>query len=116
MTVAHDPVPSPEELAREIAAPQDRPRWRPSTIGGVFFLIILATTVAGIGLVVAGNWRLGVRIFAGALLAASLLRLVLPVKDAGMLAVRHRIVDCVILAGSGGTLMFLAQTIPGRPL
>jgi hypothetical protein len=46
---------------------------------------------------------------------AALLRLVLPRRDAGMLAVRSRLVDCVLLAGTGAALFFLAATIPNQP-
>lgn len=117
------PVPTPEEVAAELeevealdeAGGVEEARRYPSTIGGAFYLVILVATVVGIGIVWSGNWRLGVRWMAGALLVASLLRLVLPAKDAGMLAVRHRIVDCLLLSAVGGTLIFLAQTIPEQP-
>ena len=88
----------------------------PSTIGGMFYLVVLAITGIGIGIVSTGNWRLGTRWVAGALIFAALLRLVLPRRDAGMLAVRHRVVDCVMLAGVGVALIFLAATIPNQPL
>ena len=39
----------------------------------------------------------------------------LPARDAGMLAVRHRLVDVVLLGGVGGLLLFLARTIPNQP-
>ncbi|UMG93344.1 DUF3017 domain-containing protein [Nocardioides sp. TF02-7] len=61
------------------------------------------------------DWRLGVRVVAGALAAAAALRLVLPQKDAGMLAVRHRLVD-VLLVGSVATALFvLVASIPDQP-
>ncbi|HRK48426.1 MAG TPA: DUF3017 domain-containing protein, partial [Nocardioides sp.] len=46
---------------------------------------------------------------------AALLRLVLPSRDAGMLAVRRRLVDMVVLGGMGAALFFLASTIPNQP-
>jgi hypothetical protein len=88
----------------------------PSTIGGMFYLVVLAGTAVGIGIVWTGNWRLGTEWMAGSLIFAALLRLVLPNKDAGMLAVRHRIFDCLLLAGVGGILIFLAVTIPNQPV
>lgn len=119
------PVPSPEEVAAELAELEalegteepvvEEARRYPSTIGGAFYLGILAATVIGIGVVWSGNWRLGVRWIAGALLVAAVLRLLLPAKDAGMLAVRHRVIDCFVLGGLGGALVFLAQTIPNQP-
>ena len=116
-------VPSAEQVAadlRDVAPgpdPEGEPpeRRHPSTIGGAFYLGILAATAVGLGIVVSGSWRLGVRWVAGALIVAAVLRLVLPRRDAGMLAVRHRLVDCVLLGTVGGVLVFLAQTIPNQP-
>lgn len=96
-----------------LEAPDER-RY-PSTIGGAFYLAILIATAVGLGIVLSGNWRLGIRWMASSLVAASALRLVLPQRDAGMLAVRHRSFDCVLLAGVGAALFFLAQTIPDQP-
>lgn len=109
------PVPSADEVAAELEEVEEEGRRYPSTIGGAFYLLVLVTAIVGVGIVWAGNWRLGVRCLAGALLVAAVMRLVLPAKDAGMLAVRHRAVDCVLLAGLGGALVFLAQTIPNQP-
>lgn len=110
------PVPSEEEIEAELAeVAEPAPRRYPSTIGGLFYLVILAATAVGIGVVWSGNWRGGIRWVAGALLAATFLRLVLPTKDAGMLAARHRVIDCLLLGGVGGLLLFLAQTIPDQP-
>ncbi|MBM7519007.1 DUF3017 domain-containing protein [Nocardioides nitrophenolicus] len=70
--------------------------------------------VVGIGLVVAGasDWRVGLRIMSGGLAAAALLRLGLPEKDAGMLAVRHRLLDVGILLAVAIGLVLLAGSIP----
>ncbi|MBB6628869.1 DUF3017 domain-containing protein [Nocardioides sp. KIGAM211] len=95
---------------------EDEPRRYPSTIGGLFYLVVLAATAVGIGIVWTGNWRLGTNWMAGALIFAALIRLVLPRRDAGMLAVRHRVFDCLLLAGVGGLLIFLAATIPNQPV
>jgi hypothetical protein len=87
----------------------------PSTIGGMVYLVVLLVSAIGIGIVWAGDWRLGTRWIAGALFLAALVRLVLPHRDAGMLAVRHRLVDCAMLAGVAALLVFLAATIPNQP-
>ena len=58
---------------------------------------------------------LGVRVLAIGLMVAAGLRLVLPKRDAGMLAVRHRAIDVTLLAALGGLLYFLAVTIPDQP-
>jgi hypothetical protein len=102
-----DPQPPPEAEER---------RSYPSTIGGGFYLLILIVTAAGIVVARTDDWRLGVRVMGGALLAAAALRLVLRQRDAGMLAVRHRLIDVVVLAAMGGALFFLAGDIPNQPL
>ncbi|MDN4162389.1 DUF3017 domain-containing protein [Nocardioides abyssi] len=113
-----DDVPSEDEvaagLAEEIEVLEER-RY-PSTIGGAFYLLVLVATTVGIGVVAAGEWRLGIRVVAGAVLSAALLRLVLPQRDAGMLAVRHRLVDVLVLVLVGSVFLFLAGTIPDQPV
>ncbi len=74
----------------------------------------MVLVAVGVGLVVAAasDWRLGLRIISGGLAVAGGLRLVLPEKDAGMLAVRHRLLDVGILVAVGAVLLVLAATIP----
>jgi hypothetical protein len=95
--------------------PHEGERRYPSTIGGALYLLILGVCGAGIALVAGGDWRLGVRVLAAGLLVAAVLRLVLPAKDAGMLAVRHRAIDVTVLALLGGLIWFLAGDIPDQP-
>lgn len=109
-----DPVPTVSEIAEEIA--EEEGRRYPSTIGGFFYLWVLAAAALGVAWAGLGDdWRLGVTWISGALLAAAGLRLVLPTRDAGMLAVRHRVVDVLLLGAIGGVLLFLARTIPNQP-
>jgi hypothetical protein len=113
-----EPDAEPEEpdegrAAETTAEPEER-RY-PSTIGGAFYLLILAVTGVGVVATYVDNWRLGIRLMGGALIVAGALRLVLRQRDAGMLAVRHRLVDTVLLVGMGAALVFLAGDIPGRP-
>ncbi|MQW75953.1 DUF3017 domain-containing protein [Nocardioides sp. dk4132] len=76
----------------------------------------MVAAAIGMTIVVLGSWRTGVRWIAGALVLAALLRLVLPRRDAGMLAARHRLFDVLFLGSLGGMLLFLVQTIPDQPL
>jgi hypothetical protein len=120
-----EPVPSPEEIAEELEAAaeeqqadesrQEEERRYPSTIGGAFYLLVLAMAGVGIAIVWGGDWRLGIRCLAGGLCFAALLRLVLPARDAGMLAVRNRFFDAILLGGVGAAIFFLATTIPSQP-
>jgi len=120
------PVPSEEDVPDASASEEKVPhdvdehaehddRRYPSTIGGAFYLLILTATGVGVGIVASGDWRLGIRCVGGALCFAAICRLVLRDRDAGMLAVRNRFVDAVILAGLGLALFFLALTIPDQP-
>jgi Protein of unknown function (DUF3017) len=105
-----------QDEVEPLSADEDEGRRYPSTIGGAFYLVVLAVVGISIGIVTTGDWRLGVRWFGGALLFAALVRAVLPAKDAGMLAVRRRWWDCLLLAGTGAALIFLAGSIPDQPL
>ncbi len=103
----------PDEEAGPV--PDDSPRRYPSTIGGAFYLMMLAIAGAGLVFVVLGDWRTGVRLIGGALVFGSLVRLVLPSRDAGMLAVRSKLLDALLLSGTGAAFFFLAATIPNQP-
>ena len=104
----------------EATEPEEEPtepveRRYPSTIGGACYIGILVATAVGIIIVYRSHdWRLGVRVVAGALFAAALLRVVLPQRDAGMLAVRSRLIDVSLLVVVGGALFFLAGNIPDQ--
>ena len=106
------PVTAEELVDGELVDEEPEPRRYPSTIGGACYLVILLVTLVGLGIVLRGDWRVGVQTIGGSLLAAALLRLVLPAKDAGMLAVRHRALDVLMVTAVGGVLIFLARTIP----
>ena len=69
----------------------------------------------GVGVVASDDWRLGIRCIGGSLCFAAVCRLVLRNRDAGMLAVRNRWFDALLLAGLGLALFFLALTIPDQP-
>ena len=47
------------------------PRRYPSTIGGAFYIAVLAVIAISIGVITTGSWRLGIRWFGGALLFIS---------------------------------------------
>jgi hypothetical protein len=87
----------------------------PSTMGGAFYLMVVVASGVGLVVVARGNWRLGVKWIAAALVVSALLRLMLPAHDAGMLAVRRRSVDVLLLVVVGAALWFLSSTIPNQP-
>jgi cation transport ATPase len=91
-------------------------RRRPSTVGGAIYLVVLAAAGMGLGIVSRGDWRLGVKWIAASLVVAALVRLALPAREAGMLAVRRRAIDVGLLAAVGVALWFPSVSIPNQPL
>ncbi|WGY03212.1 MULTISPECIES: DUF3017 domain-containing protein [unclassified Nocardioides] len=90
----------------------EEPRRYPSTIGGACYIAVLVVVGAGLVVAAVSDWRVGLRIMSGGLLTAAALRLGLPEKDAGMLAVRHRFLDVGILVTVAVVLILLAGSIP----
>ena len=89
---------------------------RPFLAGLVRQAPLLAVLVAvGIGLLLVTfeHWRWGLVVVGLAMVGAALLRLLLPVRRVGFLAVRSRPVDVVLLAGAGVALTAVALAIPG---
>jgi hypothetical protein len=113
---AHGLPPEPEE---EPDDPERRPVTeikKPSTLGGLIYLCALVGAVTGVIIAATGPWRTGVSWLAFALLAAAAARLALPDHDAGMLRVRGKALDAVILIAMGVAILLLAGTIPDQPV
>ena len=94
----------------------DGPRRVPRTIGGVVYLLVVAMTLVGLGITVAGAWRTGVGWMGAGLLVGALARAVLSERGAGMLRVRRRWSDVVTLTIVGVALIVLAVVVPEQPL
>jgi hypothetical protein len=75
-------------------------------------LAVLVAVAVGLLVVAVDRWRLGLVIVGLALVGGALLRLLLPVRRVGFLAVRSRTTDVVLLAGTGIVLTVTALTIP----
>jgi Protein of unknown function (DUF3017) len=106
-------VPEVHDVPAESAEPAGR-RY-PSTVGGLFYLAVLAAAAVGLVIVARGDWRLGVHWISGSLVVAAAARLLLPAREAGMLAVRRRWIDVTLLSVVGVALWILAITIPNQP-
>lgn len=79
-------------------------------------VIVGLGVLAGLGYaVLAGKdaWRVGCVIIGAALGAGALLRLVLPQRAAGLLAVRGRAFDVFFLVLGGAAIIVLALLVPG---
>ncbi|HJX42762.1 MAG TPA: DUF3017 domain-containing protein [Geodermatophilus sp.] len=76
-------------------------------------LAVLVAVAVGLGMVAVEHWRRGLLVVGLALVGAAVLRLVLPVRRAGFLAVRSRPVDVVLMAGTGVAVALLSVVVPG---
>jgi hypothetical protein len=90
---------------------------RQRLVGQLAYWVVLAGVVAGLLTVRVGGQavRSGTLVIAGALLAGSLIRAVLPEGSAGMLRSRRRLADVAMLAvlGVGLLVAGLIVRIPG---
>jgi Protein of unknown function (DUF3017) len=87
---------------------------KPRTVGGAVFLGVLATTLLGVLVVMAGRVQAGLSTAGAGLLLGALARLVLPQQQAGMLGVRRKLIDVSTMVLLGGGLVVLAAVIRER--
>ena len=81
-------------------------------IAGQWPLASVLTGVSiGLFVVSLGHWRAGNTLIGAAITVGGLLRL-MPQQRVGLLAVRNRAVDCILLLGVGIGVMVLAWWIP----
>jgi Protein of unknown function (DUF3017) len=89
---------------------------RPFLAGLLRQLPLLAVLVGvGVGLVMVAleHWRAGLLVIGLAVVGGAVLRLLLPVRLAGFLAVRSRPVDVLLMGGTGLAVAVIALAIPG---
>jgi hypothetical protein len=75
-------------------------------------LAVIVTVGVGLLMVTFEHWRKGLVVMGVALVGGAVLRLLLPVRRVGFLAVRSRPVDVVLLAGAGLALAIIALATP----
>lgn len=73
---------------------------------------VLAVVAAGLGVGALGAWRAGALVVGTGVVLAAGLRLVLPARQAGLLAVRSRRLDVAFLLLVGAALLVLASSVP----
>lgn len=113
-----DPVPAQPVPAEPVDEPTLRAVTeikKPSTIGGLIYLVALAGALVGVVVAASGAWRSGVSWLALSLLVAAGARLALTDDDAGMLRVRRKGLDVTILVVMAVSLLVLVATIPDQP-
>ncbi len=102
-----DPVPTGAAQAAGSDRTQSRYRFREWPI-----VLVLLLVLAGLAVVVFVSFRRGCVVIAGAVMVAFFLRALLHTRDAGMLAVRTRAVDLLVLALLGGSISVLSFWVP----
>jgi len=77
-------------------------------------LVVVAGVAAGFTIAVVGEdaWRIGCLVIGGALLVGAVERLALPPRAAGLLQVRARWFDVLMLAVAGAAVIALAIAVP----
>ena len=85
-------------------------------IGGTIYVLVVAMALVGLGIVVAGAWRTGLVWMGVGMLLGALTRAVLSERAAGMLRVRRRWSDVLMLTIAGIGLIVLAVIVPDQPL
>ena len=88
---------------------------KPSTTGGIVYLVVLAGIAAGLATIAYGAWRSGTYLMGAAFGLAFVFRAILPDQRAGMLRVRRRFVDLVALAVCCSGMIMLATSISADP-
>jgi hypothetical protein len=74
--------------------------------------LVLAAVAVSLFVVAVNHFRRGTVLLALSVLLAAVLRLVLPAREAGLLAVRSRLIDVLTLGGLGAGLLFFALVVP----
>ena len=91
----------------------DRPPIRGGWVGRQWpLLTVLGGGVVGLGLVGLDHFRSGALLLGVSVLFAALARLVLPARRVGLLVVRSRAFDVLVLAAMGSAVVVLAVIVP----
>ena len=91
----------------------DRPPIRGGWVGRQWpLLTVLGGGTGGLAAVALDHFRLGCLLLGVSVLFAALARLLLPARRVGLLVVRSRTFDVVVLSGMGVTLVVLALVVP----
>lgn len=90
-----------------------QPRLRRADLRNLPMVLVLVLAAAGLGYsaAVPPHWLRGVMVLAAAMFVAGFLRLVLPARQAGLLAVRGRVIDVVFYTGTGAAIVFAGITL-----
>jgi Protein of unknown function (DUF3017) len=83
----------------------ERPR---GLLGELPLASVIGGVALGLVIIALHHFRWGNLVIAGSLMAGALFRAILPTRQAGLLVVRARFTDVLIMVAMGGALMVLA--------
>jgi hypothetical protein len=106
----HGGAEAPSVGEQPARAPQPlRPTRGPSEVAlGTVLLVVLV----GLALVGQDHWRRGLLLVGGGLLLGAAVRLLMPGRTVGLLAVRGRVFDTIVLAALGVAVLVLTSSVP----
>ncbi len=78
-------------------------------------LLVLAGGITALAVVALNGFRLGCMLLGASMLFAAVARMVLPPRRVGLLVVRSRLFDVLVLAAMGAALVVLSVVVPGPP-
>jgi hypothetical protein len=84
---------------------------KPSTTGGIVYLVVTSALIVGVAIVAVGAWRTGVVVMGLAFGVAFVFRAVLPEDRAGMLRIRRRFVDLTTMGACCAGMLILAAVV-----
>lgn len=95
---------------RRDTTPSDRPvrQW----LGQIPYILVLCGVAAGLFVLVSDHFKRGAVLIAAAVFFGAVVRLVLPESRVGMLAVRSRVIDVLILTTLAVGIAFVAVGVP----
>lgn len=102
-------MPPPRGAERVQAGPAAVPRW----LSRLPYAFVLCGVAAGLAVVAANHFRRGSMLIAASVFIGALARLVLPESQVGMLAVRRRWLDVLLLTAAAVGITLVAFVAKG---
>ncbi len=103
---------SADRVVEDAADAQDRRLHRTAPLLQWPLMVVLAGLLVSLLIVATDHFRRGSVLFAACVVGAFVLRLILPDRDTGWLAVRSRGIDLMVLAALGVSLTVFALIVP----
>jgi hypothetical protein len=94
--------------------PAPRPPSRPRWLNHLPYILVLCGVAVGLAVVATGHFKRGSLLLGAAVLLGALVRLVLPESQVGLLAIRKRSIDVLILVAFALAIGAVAYVVQGN--